>query len=101
LDFSVAEDARENPLVVWHIRHGLSAPCRDQSWRRHTRWSAIRSAFVQEQLGNMDGQHCQDRPENCARQLDWKNPQIMLDRYAPVVTDEMVAAQGVFWKVVE
>ncbi len=28
--------------------------------------------------------------------LRWKNPQIMLDRYARVVTDEMVAAQGRF-----
>jgi len=28
--------------------------------------------------------------------LRWKNPQIMLDRYARVVTEEMVAAQGRF-----
>ena len=28
--------------------------------------------------------------------LRWKNPQIMLDKYARVVTDEMVAAQGRF-----
>jgi integrase len=28
--------------------------------------------------------------------LRWKNPQIMLDRYTRVVTDEMVAAQGRF-----
>jgi hypothetical protein len=28
--------------------------------------------------------------------LRWKNPQIMLDRYAKVVTDEMLAAQGRF-----
>ena len=28
--------------------------------------------------------------------LRWKNPQIMLDRYARVVTHEMVAAQGRF-----
>lgn len=30
--------------------------------------------------------------------LRWKNPQIMLDRYAKVVTDEMLAAQGRFLK---
>jgi integrase len=28
--------------------------------------------------------------------LRWKNPQIMLDRYGRVVTDEMVSAQGRF-----
>ena len=28
--------------------------------------------------------------------LRWKNPQIMLDKYARVVTNEMVAAQGLF-----
>jgi hypothetical protein len=37
--------------------------------------------------------------------LRWKNPQIMLDKYARVVTDEMVAAQGPFleemWNGVE
>jgi integrase len=37
--------------------------------------------------------------------LRWKNPQIMLDKYARVVTDEMVAAQGRFleemWNGVE
>ena len=28
--------------------------------------------------------------------LRWKNSQIMVDKYAPSVTDEMVAAQGRF-----
>jgi hypothetical protein len=58
LDFPFAQDARENPNVGWHLRHGLSSSCRAQSWRGHSRWSTVRSAFVQEQFGDVDGQRC-------------------------------------------
>jgi hypothetical protein len=96
LDFSVAQDARKNPNVCWHLRDRLFAPGCIEDRHCDPGRPAVRFPVVQEQLSDVEVSVAKTDLKTAQRSLRHANPQVPLDRYARSVTNEMVASLGRF-----
>ena len=90
------QDARKNPNVCWHLRDRLFAPGCTEDRHCDPGRPAVRFPVVQEQLSDVEVSVAKTDLKTAQGSLRHANPQVLLDRYARSVTNEMVAARGRF-----